>query len=699
MRPGYRAALLLGSMALAGALLRSARADLRLLPHIVVRMDEQPVDIGPVAIELNDYRVPLERALSVLTHGQANLDATDPTFCKVLVGGKVVIQLPAADQSGSYAEVSPGREGEATRRVYLSAPPRRMALPGHGETMMVGLESLAGLLGIGMEVGGAQISLFTPAYWRQKLGLAGGASALPDFSLLPEMGVSPPAKTLLLWVRPPVPAFVQIYTLSEGIPVPLLGTNAFGAPVTHPRATDKPTPRAGGPQSPVRAETSFYGALGHTYGSYAAVVTRVQPSDGDALAAIRRGEIKEGDWYVVGLRQHVTPSPIRFETIALKPGQRLEEVAASARMPVSLLRTLNGLRPDDRLPLGAPVVVIAGLQEDGTRPKSAGYQVTGLYAVQPGETVASLSKRCRVTATQFLAANTALPPGTELEPGEVVNLLRPFPTSNTVRFPPPPPLGPNSLQPLEAVGKARTALEIRQHTGRGAPVLTTLPKNSLVLVVGKVPGAGLVRVTAGEITGYVRASGLDLATFPTAPSSAPPLTGGIMAAREGLKYIGTPYSWGGTDLNRGIDCSHFVAAVYARARLPVPSPPVHNMEDYGAVVHWKSGPAEIFGRAVSLGPPPSLDALQPGDRLIFQNNPYRLYDGNHHTGIYVGRLRDPRFGNMEHAVVHACSTRGVTVSDLVNSSLWRLYRFAVRGDHLRHTALANIEVDRRGVAR
>ncbi len=668
----------------------ASQAQLRPLPHLAVLLDEQPVDIGPVFIELNNFRVPLERAVSVLTHGHATLDATDPAFCRVLVGGKSVIQLPTGDRSGSYAEIAPAQPGDPPRRVFMEAPPRRMAIPGGRETLLIGLESFAGLLGIGVDVDDAKIFLFTPDYWRNKLGLAPATAELPDLTLTPEMGISPPARTLLLWVRPPKPAFIQIYSLADGVPRPLFGVNAFGAEITHPRPTDKPAPRSGGPRAPVRAETSFYGSLGKTYGAYAALVSRVKPAEGDTLDAIRSGEIKPADWCVVGLRQHVIPSPIRFESVPLKEGQRLQDLAAALRLPLSLLRTLNGLHTDDPLPAGSPVVVIAGLREDAGAPKPAGYEVTGLYAVQPGETMETLAQRCKVTTTQFLAANSALPRGAELEPGEVVYLLRPL-VSPVL---PPPRQGPMSIQPLQAIGKARAALEIRQHTGAGAPLLASLPKNALVLVLGRVNGSDLLRVSAGDTTGYAKASLLELATFPTHPPSNPPLQGGEMVAREGLKYIGTPYSWGGSDLVRGIDCSHFVAAVYARVHKPVPSPPVHNMENFGALVHWKQGPAEINGRAISMGPPPGLDALRPGDRIIFQNNPFRLYDGNHHTGIYVGRLRDPRFGAMEHAVVHACSSRGVTVSDLPNSYLWRLYRYAVRGDRLRATNVAAADAAR-----
>jgi cell wall-associated NlpC family hydrolase len=102
------------------------------------------------------------------------------------------------------------------------------------------------------------------------------------------------------------------------------------------------------------------------------------------------------------------------------------------------------------------------------------------------------------------------------------------------------------------------------------------------------------------------------------------------------------------------------------------------METFGAITHWKPGPAEAYGQVHGLPVSPSITSLQPGDRIIFQNDPTARRDGNHHTGIYVGSYK-----GMKHAVVHCNgSANTVSVNELMGR-LWRIYRYSVRGTQKR----------------
>ncbi len=81
----------------------------------------------------------------------------------------------------------------------------------------------------------------------------------------------------------------------------------------------------------------------------------------------------------------------------------------------------------------------------------------------------------------------------------------------------------------------------------------------------------------------------------------------VAAAR---KYLGVPYVWGGTDPQKGLDCSGLVQQVY---------------EDLGYDLPRVSYQQAEAGRPVSGG----LANAQPGDILAF-GSPV------HHVGIYIG---------------------------------------------------------------
>lgn len=118
--------------------------------------------------------------------------------------------------------------------------------------------------------------------------------------------------------------------------------------------------------------------------------------------------------------------------------------------------------------------------------------------------------------------------------------------------------------------------------------------------------------------------------------------GGILArtsklaqllARSALRFLGTPYVFGGTS-SSGFDCSGFVQHVYGMAGISLPRT-ADAQYDYGR--HAVGGP-------------------RVGDLVFFET----YTEGVSHVGIYLGKGE----------FVHASSSHGVMVSNL-SDSYWR----------------------------
>lgn len=132
-------------------------------------------------------------------------------------------------------------------------------------------------------------------------------------------------------------------------------------------------------------------------------------------------------------------------------------------------------------------------------------------------------------------------------------------------------------------------------------------------------------------------------------------SGGSAVKQQMLDYsfnfIGTPYKWGGNDLQRGIDCSGFVKKLFGKIGVDLPR--------------------TARQQALVGIPIERLEDLQAGDRLYFWDAK-RGYIG--HTGIFLGFRENRAF------FIHSSSgKKGVDTDDLALPK-WRKILVAARRD-------------------
>ncbi len=116
------------------------------------------------------------------------------------------------------------------------------------------------------------------------------------------------------------------------------------------------------------------------------------------------------------------------------------------------------------------------------------------------------------------------------------------------------------------------------------------------------------------------------------------------AANYGLNFVGTPYKWGGNDIQNGIDCSGFVKKLYGMIGLNLPR---------------TAAEQALVGQPVYR-----LEDLQSGDRLYFWEKKRGKIG---HTGLYLGN------GYFVHSSV---SHHGVATDYLTEK--WRAILVAAR---------------------
>jgi len=95
---------------------------------------------------------------------------------------------------------------------------------------------------------------------------------------------------------------------------------------------------------------------------------------------------------------------------------------------------------------------------------------------------------------------------------------------------------------------------------------------------------------------------------------------GLSIANSADKYIGLPYIWGGTNLNKGVDCSAFVKDIYKK---------------YGYNIPRTAENQALYKRVKTIK---HLSRCKIGDAIYFKN----LKNHIHHVALITGFAKDGR---------------------------------------------------------
>ncbi|MGL4800184.1 MAG: NlpC/P60 family protein [Cellulosilyticaceae bacterium] len=183
-------------------------------------------------------------------------------------------------------------------------------------------------------------------------------------------------------------------------------------------------------------------------------------------------------------------------------------------------------------------------------------------------------------------------------------------------------------------------VNIRNYPDRAAKVINQVHFES-VKVIGK--NNEWYKVAYGGEEGWVYGDYVDVPDASLIPYAK---VKGEELVAYGLQFIGTPYVWGGNDLNRGVDCSGFTQEVYEAFDIPI---------------------SRVSYMQATDGMNISKENLRTGD-LVFFDTEGTNNGSISHVGIYMGNDQ----------FVHSDSTRGVSVSKLTSPYYTRNYVKGVR---------------------
>lgn len=216
--------------------------------------------------------------------------------------------------------------------------------------------------------------------------------------------------------------------------------------------------------------------------------------------------------------------------------------------------------------------------------------------------------------------------------GETAYLSKSFVTGLLISEVPLFNISEASVVNTYAIVTSKSGLKLREGASTSAASLGVLSYDEVIDVIEA--GSEWIKVkTETGAEGYVSKEFVSVRTGEKPSRSASSKGDQVIAYAK--NFLGTPYSWGGTNLNKGVDCSGFVYSV---------------MKNFGVTLNRSSSSMASNGVYVERA------SLRTGDLVFFDTTNATNKGYISHVGIYMG----------DGKIIHSSSGKqwGVTTNSL-----------------------------------
>ncbi|SDB94684.1 peptidoglycan endopeptidase LytF [Desulfurella multipotens] len=322
----------------------------------------------------------------------------------------------------------------------------------------------------------------------------------------------------------------------------------------------------------------------------------------------------------------------------VEPGDTLTAISQKTGINMNIIKSLNPSIDWSNLQIGEEIVLRPSLQKEQTKlsnndiyPKENQDINYIKYTVTPGDTLFSIAKTFSTTINELkkinsLTSNNLSIGQTILVPPKII-AIKSMQNNNSSNKTPTYQAKNNTDQQQNndqsvALDNSETnnySLYLDHYTVQKGDTLYQIAKKFNISVDDIVALNNLPNkeITVGEIL-LIPNNNKNIASIQKNYSTSEyslinkenPLSERLV--KYAKLFVGTPYQWGGTNLETGVDCSGFVQDVFAKFHIDLP---------------------RTSSEQFNVGKPVSLSDIKPGDLLFFQT-----YPGTYpsHVGIYIG---------------------------------------------------------------